>query len=241
VTTLPPRPDGVSHLDAYLDGLMTPSERSAFEAAARSDPALREQVELQARVDSSLRAILPYDAPQPLRLERAPRAPRPWYTQRLAWLGMAAAVLLGVFLTVYLTKGPEHPRVPGDRLYTRLVKTGFVPEWKCETDAQFADAVQKRLGVPVVVPLATTGIEVLGWAYANNYDGSPLTEHAMILMVRSEGKNLLVLMDRAERDTGVQFGDECGLYIYRREFEGLVLYEITPFTAPRVLSEFRKP
>jgi anti-sigma factor RsiW len=56
-----PKPDEL--LEAYLDGLLDAAQRQAFAEALRTDPQLRRQVELQARIDGALERLFHVEAP----------------------------------------------------------------------------------------------------------------------------------------------------------------------------------
>lgn len=230
-------PDEVS---AYVDGLLPPAEHAAFEARLRAQASLAEQVALQRRIDASIRGLYPYEPPAVVASGRPGASrPAPWYARRLTWLSAAAAVLLA--LTIYTRTGSRTPHLPAADLYARLEAEGFRPQWKCDTDERFAGAVETRLGTPLVVPLATSGVEILGWVYADGYEGSPLSAQAMILLTRVQGRDVIVLMDKAADDRTVKAPAKSGLKVFRREVGPLVLYEVTPLPEPHVIAAAKVP
>lgn len=238
MTSLPPRADGVPHIDAYLDGMMSPAERSAFEAALRTDKDLAAEFALQGKIDSGLREMLPYQPAAPIPISAAPR---PWLQRPMTWLSVAAAVLLALTAFTYLSRGPDFKLMGADALYAKLESKGFTPEWKCKDDVEFASTIRNRLGQALVVPAAATDATILGWAYANVYDGSPISPDTMILMAKAQGKNVIVLFDKTSQDRRVKVPESSGLHVYRREVQGLVLYEVSPLDQPHVLDAVRPP
>jgi len=147
----------------------------------------------------------------------------------MAWYGAAAALLL-VALGVWMfwprpAAEPSPARfVSAQQAYISIGARGFTPQWVCESDQEFAAAVETRLGQALVVPLATPGVEVRGWSYGNPRDGFTLSTGTMILMAR------------AENDRGLKLDDDpCNMKIFRKQVGGIVLYEVTTREAPAVL------
>lgn len=229
-----PRSDGVAPIDAYLDGLMSPEERAAFEASMRADPALAAEVALQSRIDASIRAQL---GPAPEAGAVGLRGTIPWHRRRLVWMSAAAAVLLGASVYVNLSnRAPAMRRVGADRLYAQLIAGGYTPQWRCETDEQFVGEVRSRLGAGVLVPMGTPGVEIVGWAYADMALGTPISEHTMVLLTRVENDEVVLLLDRERDDRKVAVPADSGLHVFRREVGGLVVYEVSPLESERVLN-----
>jgi hypothetical protein len=234
-------------LEQYLDGVLAPAERAAFEARLEREPALRDELrereDLQGAIDASLARLYRYTPPKAGSMgatrEGGPARPdsRPVRFTRRLWVltGIAAAVVLAsVVLMLYRPSAITY-REP-DALYAQYDAAGFRPAWKCESDQEFADATAFYLGSAVVVPLATPGVEVLGWSYADEFGkGTPISQQTLSLLTRVEGRNVLVLMDRADRDRTLRVARDSGLRLFRRVVNNLVLYEVTPLDAPRVL------
>lgn len=250
MSTRPPIPPADRVLvEQYLDGVLAPAERAAFEARLAAEPALRDALrdaeDLQGAIDASLARLYRYTPPKagsagatpqsastPARRDGTPLR----FTRRL-WVltGIAAAVVLASVVLMLYRPAAITYREP-DALYAQYDAAGFRPAWKCESDQEFADATAFYLGSSVVVPLATPGVEVLGWSYADELGkGTPISQQTLSLLTRVEGRNVLVLMDRVDRDRDLRVARDSGLRLFRRVVNNLVLYEVTPLDAPRVL------
>lgn len=258
-------------LDLYLDDLLEGEDRARFEAQMEQDATLREQVALQRRIDLSLKSQATFDpsklrfdapgragaasvAPEKARsfgpLEPLPRTapvqaerPRKIGPGRWRWYGVAAALLLSAAgLYRYATGGPDEVKfMEPAALYARMQATGFTPEFVCKDDAEFAGAVSKRLGSGLLVAQAP-GLNVLGWAYGQDYSGRIVGPDTLVLMTRLDEKhNVLVLMDKLSSDRRLCIPKDTGLHLFRREVGKLVLYEITPLNEPRVLERVHPP
>jgi hypothetical protein len=254
-------PDTTDRVARYLDGLLSGGELARFERALETDADLRRELEMQERVDRSLRRVMPYTAreirfdgagatPAPqLRLVpgEAPRAESrarsdpaglPW--RRLRWYAAAAAVLLVAAVTVNILTREHVPLIPPERVYARLVEGGFKPEFVCTTDEAFAKAVRDQLG-QALVARAAGSVALLGWAYGNQYEGRLIGFRTLVLMTRVEGEPVVVLMDRVGEDRSLGVSAGSGLRIFRRRIGDLVCYEVTPREKPAVLDLLYDP
>ncbi|GJQ30387.1 MAG: hypothetical protein HBSAPP03_22710 [Phycisphaerae bacterium] len=227
---LPPEHD--SPIDRYLDGLMSPAERQAFEARLAEDASLREHLDLQRSIDQSLRNVFTYRAPA--------AASRSFSFRRVGLVAAIAAGLVLALSLVYVLNQPDpFKHRPAADVYAAYVAQGWKPAWACESDQQSADAVSTFLRLPgraVIVPLATPGVEVLGWIPTDDYrTGTPISPVTLSLLTRVEGRPVLLLVDRVENDRAVTVPVASGLHVYRRVVDEVVIYEISPFDGPRVL------
>jgi hypothetical protein len=215
-------------LAAYLDGTLSADQRTAFESAAARDPALKAELDLQRRLDSSLTRLFDHDG------EAADEAPAvvatiaPAPRRRTWWLAAAAAFLLTATLAVYFLSAPTDPNLmTPDQLYAKMERINWVPEWKCKDDQEFIETVQKRLGEGLLVPAETKDLEVIGWAYGSNYSGYPISPTSMILITRKDNDHILLLVDKLSADHSLKSPGK-GLHLYRDTAGGLVLYELSP-------------
>lgn len=216
-------------LERYLDGLLEGAELAAFERELAASPQLSALVDTQRRLDEALRrSFEPSAAETP--------APAAWWRgRRVLWLGLAAAVVLGAV-------GVWAVVMFGDlnglgTLYHRTVAAGFQPEEICTDDAQFAEWVDSKYG-QVLRPKADRGdIQLVGWSYAK-----VVTAYSGVLLARAGGHEVLVIMDRADREEGRPWGHAGpGLRVFRRQMGKLVLYEVTPLDSPRVTELLEAP
>jgi anti-sigma factor RsiW len=58
-------PENNETLHRWLDGEMTPAERTAFEAEMQRDPALKEEADMMKRIGESMRAHVSLEMPVP--------------------------------------------------------------------------------------------------------------------------------------------------------------------------------
>lgn len=219
-------------IDAYLDGVMTPTERADFERRALSDAHLRDEIALQARIDGRLRVLMsvPEIVTPPLTIPIRRKSALPMWT-RLA----AAVLLVGAGVWMYtsgvLKFGPPQSAVAASAVMARLERTGFEPAWVCESDAQFSAYTREKLGVEFLVN-APKGVQLVGWSYADGVLG----DSAPVLLARHEGSPLIVVMDRAKNDHHVHVEPSSGLLVHRQMFNGLVLYEISREPTPVIVN-----
>lgn len=226
----------ISTLDAYLDGMLDATARESFERRLSIEPELRAQLELQREIDASLGRLFAYEVSAPTPRPIPFPAPGLRFSSRLGWLiGLAAAVVLvASFLHFYQPDGLRHR--PAAAVYAEFAANGWKPAWRCESDQEFADMVNFYLGAAVVVPMNAPGVELLGWSYADKpKEGTPLGQQALALLTHVEGERVLVLMDRLTADRRLRVPDDSGLHLFRRELNGVVMYEVTPLEEPRVL------
>lgn len=230
-------------LDAYLHGELTGAELVEFERAMESDPGFKSRVELQRRIDASLKATF---APPTMKAPTlglvhaevdASRATRRLFGRRLTWFAAAAAVLLVAFVGVRLYVGnPELKIVTPDFAYRELDRRGWKPAFVCKTREEFASLVRKKLG-QALIPAADSTAVLLGWGYASNYEGTPISEETLLLLTTVESDRVLVLMDKKRNDRRISLPADGTLRLFKRKVGGLVLYEITPRQAPAVIDK----
>jgi hypothetical protein len=228
-------------IEEYLDGQLSPRDRAAFDAAMAQDAALSAEVALQRRIDAALARRFEHKGEGPRKLTLKPQktveaARRRWVLP--AWIGLAAAVAVAA-ITYWSTSRPDPLLRSPQFVYDVLQSRGFKPEWTCKDDQEFAAAVNERLGEPLLVPMSTPGVKLVGWAYADNYAGYALSEKGMVLITKVADDHVLVLMDRKRKDRELSVPPESGLHLFRREVGDLVLYEITPRKKPAVLEAAR--
>lgn len=175
---------------------------------------------------------------------------------RLVVLLAVLVVLGGIGTYLHLTReGPK--TVPPSQVYQKLVDHGFVPEFVCTTQPEFISTVRERFGTGLGLREEPTGLEILGWAYGNAYEGRVVGDSTLVLMARIHTRPALVLIDHLRDDRTIEdpaalMGNWTGgdiqamslpdtprtdgrLTIFRRQAGALVLYEVTPFDRPGLL------
>lgn len=228
-------------------GIATPADLellARLDAQESDGDALALEREAHATIDASLArlfaeppATLPLALPNVLERKLS-----------LRWLaiiggGLAAGIAAVVAMSL-ITQGPGspsanpdfRPRLAAEFVYDTSVSMGFRPEWRCESDDEFAIAVRDRLGTAMVVPLATTGIELVGWGYSDRYGAVIISDDTMVLLARVEGEQVVVFVDRAGGKVNTNArGSSTALNVFERTVGPLMLVEVTPRSEPGIL------
>ena len=256
--TLDPTP-GPGHdelLDAYVDDGLTGAERERFEQSLDEQPSLQRQLDLQNEIDASLVRTLtpPSEAELGAIVERAraahdrggPATVLRAVPQRIRRFALAASLVLfasGMWMiwSIADTGGTAPYRSLPDRLmgevYADTLSRGFEPDVVCDDGDEFELWFVQHLRRPLrmVEPLPAD-VEALGLGYCNTL--SPAT---MYLLARVDGTPVVVFIDRASKATDWQPAADSGLRRHAIEVGDLVLYELSPFSAPRLLPHFYDP
>lgn len=219
------------------------------------DRVLREQFRGAGSIQLNLpAAVSPLEAPstvstsvQPPRLKfpLAAAKSKPKQSVFRRTLTAVAAMLLvtggtlwatGVIETGMLGITPDGLIAPGP-VYQGKVASGFRPEWKCETDAEFEGVTREAFDQPLLVAKAT-GVEVAGWG---SYYEPVLSTDTRQLLVKADEKPVLVFIDRKEKARYLKAPSGSGLHIHKRVLGKVVMYEMTPSKTPQVLGLFYDP
>jgi hypothetical protein len=231
-------------LDAYLDRLLDPIAAAAFERAAEDDETLARELELQEHVDAALGRVMRVPSREDLArlLPAEPEAPVARIGTRTSWRrwAVAASVLLtvagawliwSVVAPPQLAPSPYRLRAPMTitAFYEAKVDDGFVPDWRCEDDAEFREAFKGQLGQALSMREAA-GVTALGVGYCHT-----LSPGTMYVLTQVAGSPVIVFVDteQAVPETRPAAGD--GLYLHEGRAGGLVLLELSPFDRPQVL------
>lgn len=241
-----------SPLDAYLDGLMSAEQRSAFERRLAEDEALRAELALQVELDKAL--VRRFDPPSAERAVAAVSAAAAKPSRRVLRLSsvnlLAAAALvalagLGLWHWFYQDLTPDQAywqkhNYPLVTVYRYEAASGFKPDWICKNDQQFAGSIWARLGQPLVLAAVPPSVKPVGLGYANS-----LSEDTMVLLATVKGDRVVVFIDRASHEPTepISLLDRfrTGLRSFRRKIGDLVLIEVTPHDAPAVLDLLKVP
>ena len=240
--------DRDSLLERYLDGDLPEAEHRRVEA----DPRHRASLALQGKIDAELREIFATGVPErePISIgsARSSRGETSWLR-----LGLYAAAIIflagaGLWLRHSISqRNAFNPMRSPERIYDRLVRAGFEPEFVCEPGPEFVGAVEEQFGKGLAIG-PEAGVRVIGWAYDSDrpaegaaYTGTILSEDMLILMAYVQEEPVIVLMDRAEADDRPRLAPNSDLHQFRRRLDGFVLYEVTPLRRPRLLRDFTAP
>ena len=240
-------------IDAILAGDASPADRAEFDRLMRDDADFRAEFELARRIDASLARwsdppadSAPVAAIAPARSRRALLA----IAATLALVGAAAVIAWQAGLLTSSGGGGSnggvvspYARLNAEQIYRDAQAAKFIPEWRCETDAQFVKAVQGKTGRAALLPLTTPGIEIVGWKYSDATKPA-VSSSSMWLFVRTSAGPAVVIVDRLDKDQragGLATGGSPDFHAFRREINDLVLYEITPEPAPSVIDQFVVP
>lgn len=243
----PPNPPS-DLLDLYLDGLLQGVELRAFEALIDSDPEIRRAVMNHRRVDDGLKRVfkappisitLPVDPPAPIPISAASRKPAFLVPGR--YLAYAALVLLAVGVGWWqMNASPvkiQKVTLSAGHVYKNLTSKGFEPEFVCTTDEKFNETMTNRFGQGLLIASAPN-IELIGWAYADGYQGSVVSGKELILMAKVDGRETIVIMDNAKNAPwfGIKEEAPAGMRVFKRRVGDIVMYELTAADSP-VLSD----
>ncbi len=248
-------PELLDALDRYLDGAMSPSERSVFEQELASSLELRvahdQAVVMQRDIDASLRTQFSAAA---LDLNTAKRSlsgntrgisgpPRALLFPK--WLPLAAAALIGVvgLVGVYFFSGARPSGVVATvrptlaALYNATVDAGFKPEEVCTTRDKFADWLGTKFGVSLAPREERSDITLVGWSYS-----TAISPYTGVLLAKSGEQPIIVALDIKVRESGKgppAFGELLAggkpLHVHKVVINGLALYEVSPLDTPRII------
>ncbi len=235
VPATPPPPDPRDWLDLYLDGLLSPGDRAAFERALRADPALRAELELQGRFDAAIRASFTVDVPPAPAGEPAskatPHGPRP----RLDWLRAAAAIAVlavgagGAWWYVTRTRRTLASAYADD------VARGLKAVEPCTSAEELARYTRERLGAAVMINVPE-GLTLIGWDHTHRV----FSDHTLTLFARYHGQPLVLFLDRASEDRDVP-DSASGCQVAKRIVGDVMIVELRTSGTPCLLARFSAP
>jgi hypothetical protein len=261
--TDPQLPQHDEQLEAYLDGLMNDAERAAFGEFLRNDPALRRQVDLQARIDGALEHLFHVEAPSreqiaaalagavdsPPTLESAPvvahpalaartAAPKVAYGSRTYWatIGLAAAAAIAL-----VAASLEWHRPAADAPYfaarplADVYRDAIASGFEPTYDCHEPERFAATFRQRQGQPLQLLAMSPAMRMMGLAYAGG-LSRQTTAMLCRVDGEPVMVFVDRKSADqANAAEVSGTGLHVFRDEREGLVFYEVTPFDTPRVM------
>lgn len=246
-------------LDEYIDGQLAGERRDRYERDVLGRSAeLAAEVDRQRILDASLRRVFAVPAGTRARKEQTDVDRRkPTHRGTLPArsssriLAIAAVLAAGVFGGWRIWQFVQPPKLQDPyaltpwrsmfAVYDAVVTGGFRPEWVCKDDAEFAKVTRKRLGTPLLLA-QSDAVAALGWQYANT-----LGPHTLCLLAAvraepaAEPTNVIVFADRVRNDRPPDEPETSARHVFRRIIDSVVLYEVTPLSAPMVLERFYQP
>jgi hypothetical protein len=194
-------------------------------APVSADPDVR----LQVQIDAALRRQFGSDAPA-VPIRRRPR-----------WQGLAAAVLLLASGAILYSTGYAgrawswaadvmFPETLAS-LYHDHVSSGVVMA-NCETPEAFQAWVGANYREQVR-PVGAEGLTFVGWSYDD-----AISRYSGVMLGKALGEDVVVLVDRVERDREMTVPSGSGLRLFRREVGEVVFYELTPLEEPVFIGTF---
>lgn len=242
-------------LDAFLDNLLPEQEAQSIREQAETDLPLKQQIDSQQRIDASLKRLAGHD---PAAMERALAALEqaeheesavPAATAgrigRPAWIryaGVAAALLLAASAGWYYLLGPgstppsryDQPQVVDlAHVMKRNELIGFVPDWKCESDQQFRDTFEEKIGYAVSMKPLPADREMLGLSYLARGKGE-----GVYFLGKSRGADVIVFLDAPELIEHYRLDPPPGMNLYRGKVGKVEVYELSPLDEPSFIPYF---
>ncbi|MCA9265999.1 MAG: hypothetical protein KDA60_19195 [Planctomycetales bacterium] len=235
---------------AYLDDALSPAEMAEFEVMLREDASLAEKVELFRQIDAGLQRMFrtqpacdafvgelldPAGAADPATTSlSSPQQAGVRRTSRRAWYWAVAASLpwlvVGWYFWPTSDDAPLFTPTPLSSLYRETVQRGFRPYYECHDLDRFAATFAQRQGKLVQLAEMPEGRRMLGLSYTG---GLSRDTTAMLCVV--DEQPVMVFVDRLAADQPEMTRSDNSVLVFRREEQGLVFYEVTPFDEPRAM------
>jgi hypothetical protein len=247
-------------LEAYIDGMLTGSDRQRFEQNAAGDPEVRQIIEDQRRIDSTLKRLFPLQASMgaqaalervnPTRSERLQvesaqlmhsshaDEPRSWRR----WLAVAAVFTICAYAlwanrSFYFPQ-PTHRIVAQskslEKFYRAKVDGGYQPQIAFTGNAALESMIRARFGEPVSLSALSAKFSIGG---VENCD--MLSDRTLALMMMIEGREVIVLIDEVTAAPHAPLSASCRLHAFEAQIGKLKLVEVTPWPEPRALALFK--
>lgn len=250
-----PNDDLERSIQAYVADEMSPQELADFEEILANDTELAIQVDAQRAIEQRLRQVFSVAEKSVTEIEswlpdadsvNAPDAKVVITSQlksngtirrhrRSAIAVMIIATSALVLLLFQWGKNssiqPYFQRQSLAQLYRETVRHGFEPYYYCEDEERFAKTFLDRQRVALRLK-PNPESEMIGLSYPGGL--SRLTT-AMLCLV--QGEPVIVFIDQLDTDDrSLAESEPQDLFVHRAELGGLVLYEVSPFDAPKMMS-----
>ena len=228
-------------LNAYIDGDMEPKQREAFQQRLAEDQSLRDEFELQEKIDEGLaRLFIPSSHMElPRDSETSNSGNRFFFVRRFAAAAAIAGGVFGSWLTWNALKPTTIDRLQWqsiDAVYAQA-KAEQVEVWLCEDEAEFNDVFIDGYDQPLILPFDTPqGIEVVGLAYRFT-----VSRYTICLISTVNDEPVVVFIDRIEAGAKPSLTQTSDLRLFEKRVGRLILYEVTPWEEPSLLELFYDP
>lgn len=243
-----PDSNAEERLEAYFDGSMTVEEREAFEHELQADADAASQVWLQQEIDASLRRSFPLQSSperisaealvgkiaSPTSLVDSASEQKLRRVAQVALLALAAClawIVVGWQLDRDPSFAPYFQPKPLVQVYGEVLSSGFEPYYECREPDRFANTFLRRQGQALQLATLPTGSRMLGLSYPGG-----LSRETTAMLCEVDQKPVIVFVDRLENDRPSENSSGSnGLHIHRVSRDGLVLYEVSPLSRPRMI------
>lgn len=242
-------------LEAYLDGQLDDRARQTFETRLAVDPELRAEAARQAEINASLtRSFTPPVVPVPLAptpidsgevvgdaaAESAGRIHASW-PRRLA----IAALLALSFGGLWWSASRVFPSGPGGHLppvgtlsdvYRRAAHDSAPVDVQYASHQDYADSLTLRFHQRLIVNELPNEARILGMQFCQ-----ALSRCSVCIVVNVGDDRILLVADERDRARPLDAADHDSVNIFTREFDTMVLHELTPRDEPCLLGMFAVP
>lgn len=245
---------GDSRLDHYLDGTMSQQESADFVQNADTNE-MEQAMELQARIDDSLKRILSGLKVNEQEIEEqflragdrnlssasTSSASSTEGLPRGQWVKMAlaATLLMAIGLGIWFNSKPGMVEPvsevrPLTDVYTEKL-ADFTPYYFCEDDQRFADTFEHKLGMALALAEMPSDRRMTGLSYLGGISRDSV---AMLCVVQR--KEVIVFVDR-DGESGIEEAIKStvpNLNVFVERKFGLVFVEVTPLESAMMIEYF---
>jgi hypothetical protein len=232
-------------LEAFLDRTLPPHVRESIAREVGRDRELRAEVELQERIDASLRRsflapappaalLAQLQRPAPTTKNARPRIGRRWLplSVALAAVGLSWGYVAWNYVPRPKVRPAAQETLTLAAAYQQHVDRGFQPDLAGADEHAFAAAFFSRQGQGLLLRPLPEGSQLVGLAFSSGC-GPGMTA----IMARVDGAAVMVFVDRLDADTHPEPpATSAGLHMFRRELGPLVAYELSPLDKPSVVN-----
>ena len=233
-------PTNDESFEAFLDGALSNANSETVRHRIAGDDHLRNEVELQDKINQTLRKIFPVvDRPprlvnQPIPNQEQEPASNSRHSIR-SWLAIAAAAAFAGVFVAWLSRldeasTPFFRPTPLAEIYLETVRNGFQPYYECRDDERFAATFARRQGTPLRLLPLPEGIAMLGLSYPGG-----LSRDTTAMLCSVLGEQVMVFVDRENADIAQLNAPNETTKVFRKQHEGLVFYEVSRLDEPRVM------